>query len=207
MANRQEAPEVNTGSMADIAFLLLIFFLVTTSIETDVGLDRMLPRWDADSLVVNLNKKNILPILIDGDGKLLVDEKLIVLKDIREITIAFLDNGGAEVENQDYCDYCQGAHNPTSSDNPIKAVVSLMSSRETSYGAYISVQNELVGAYNYLRNREAQRLFKMDYTAMEAAYSQVVTSGDMKKILKKNIKTIQDLFPMKLLEAQWNSAD
>lgn len=207
MANRQEAPEVNTGSMADIAFLLLIFFLVTTSIETDVGLDRMLPRWDADSLVVNLNKKNILPILIDGDGKLLVDEKLIVLKDIREITIAFLDNGGAEVENQDYCDYCQGAHNPTSSDNPIKAVVSLMSSRETSYGAYISVQNELVGAYNYLRNREAQRLFKMDYTAMEAAYSQVVTSGDMKKILRKNIKTIQDLFPMKLLEAQWNSAD
>lgn len=204
MAKRLEAPEVNTGSMADIAFLLLIFFLVTTSIETDVGLDRRLPRWDVDSTIVNLSKKNILPILIDGDGKLLVDEKLIDLKDIREITIAFLDNGGADAEDLDYCDYCQGARNPIFSDSPIKAIVSLISNRETSYGDYISVQNELIGAYNYLRNREAQRLFKMDYTAMEAVYSQVVTSDDMKETLKKKIKTIRDLFPMKLLETEWN---
>ena len=204
MANRQEPPEVNAGSMADIAFLLLIFFLVTTSIETDVGLDRLLPRWNPDTTIVDVPKKNILTILIDDGGEFLVDKKLTELKDIRAITIAFLDNGGSNVEEYDYCDYCQGARNPKSSSSPTKALISLMSNRETSYEVYILIQDELMGAYNYLRNRESQRLYKMDFTAMEAAYSKTMISSREKQALQNNIKTIQDLLPMKLLEVNQN---
>lgn len=204
MASREEAPKVNAGSMADIAFLLLIFFLVTTSIETDAGLDRMLPRETTDSVPPPIPKRNIFAILINGNDELLVDDELTELKDLKELTIAFLDNGGVTKNTSNYCNYCQGKHDVDSSDNPDKAIVSLMSNRETSYGTYITVQNELVAAYNSLRNRESQRLFKTDFTAMEALFSNQTTSEVLKIELKRKIRAIQKLYPMKLSEAERN---
>ena len=91
-----------------------------------------------------------------------------------------------------------------SSDNPNKAIVSLMSNRETTYGTYITVQNELVAAYNTLRNREAQRRYKTDFTALEALCSKKETSIALKKELKAKIRKIQDLYPMKLSEVERN---
>lgn len=204
MASREEAPKVNAGSMADIAFLLLIFFLVTTNIETDAGLDRMLPRESTFVTPPPIPRRNIFPILINGNDELLVDNELTELKDLREMTIAFLDNGGAIQTDSAYCDYCQGERDAKSSDNPNKAIVSLMSNRETTYGTYITVQNELVSAYNTLRNREAQRLYKTDFTALEALYANPETSIVAKKDLKTKIRKIQDLYPMKLSEAERN---
>jgi len=202
MASREEAPKVNAGSMADIAFLLLIFFLVTTSIETDVGLLRMLPP-ESEETPPSIQERNIFSILINAKDELLVDNELVVLEDLKEMTIAFLDNGGAALNTMEYCVYCQGERNTKSSDNPNKAVVSLMSHRETSYGTYITVQNELVGAtYNTLRNREAQRLFKTDFTAMEVLYLNPETPELLKKELKSKIQKIQDLYPVKLSEAE-----
>ena len=203
MSSREEVPKVNAGSMADIAFLLLIFFLVTTSIETDAGLDRMLPK-ESPVPPIPIHKRNILPILINGDDDLMVDGEIIDVKDLKVMTIAFLDNGGASSDAKNYCNYCQGARDSRSSDNPEKAIVSLMSNRETSYGAYITIQNELVAAYNALRNREAQRLFKTDFTAMEALYSNTETSYAKKMELKLKIREIQELYPMKLSEAERN---
>ena len=201
MASREEAPQVNAGSMADIAFLLLIFFLVTTTIETDKGLDRMLPRTNVDP-PPPIPERNILPILINGQDQLMVDNEIIDLKDLKDITIAFLDNGGASEESDRYCDYCQGQRDVKSSDSPDKAIVSLMSNRETTYGFYISVQNELVLAYNALRNREAQKLYKTDFTALEELYGDSETSIETKTILKNQIRSIQKLYPMKLSEAE-----
>lgn len=205
MASREEAPQVNAGSMADIAFLLLIFFLVTTTIETDAGLDRMLPKLEKEPPPVPpIPQKNILPISINAKGDLLLGDELITLKELRSLTKAFLDNGGALQGDARYCDYCQGERNPKSSDSPAEAVVSLMSNRETTYGVYIAVQNELVAAYNELRNREAQRLYKTDFTLMEAIYLKSETPKSTREELKGKIKHIQDLFPMKLSEAQRN---
>ncbi len=203
MANREEVPKVNAGSMADIAFLLLIFFLVTTSIETDAGLHRMLPRINHEP-PLPISERNILPVSINGDGKLLVANELRDLAELRALTIAFLDNGGALQNDKRYCDYCRGDRNQQSSDSPLEAVVSLMSNRETSYGVYISVQNELVGAFNDLRNREAQRLYYMDYTKMESIYLNPETSKVVKEDLKLKIKKIQELFPLNLSEAERN---
>ncbi|WP_422081805.1 ExbD/TolR family protein [Ulvibacterium sp.] len=200
MARRAGAPEVNAGSMADIAFLLLIFFLVTTTIETDAGLDRMLPPIEPPDTDVIIKQKNIFQVNINRSGQLLADEELIDLKDLRSKAIAFLDNGGDGT-----CNYCKGRRNAESSDNPSKAIISLKNDRETKYGTYITVQNELVGAYNELRNREAQRLFGRDFTDMEAEYLNPETSSSLKDELKEKVKRIQDLFPQKLSEAETTS--
>ena len=88
------------------------------------------------------------------------------------------------------------------SDNPSKAIISLKNDRETKYSTYITVQNELVGAYNDLRNREAQRLFGRDFTDMEAEYLNPETPSSVREDLKDKVKRIQDMFPQKLSEAE-----
>ena len=197
MPRRKGAPEVNAGSMADIAFLLLIFFLVTTTIETDAGLDRMLPPIEPPDTDVIIKQKNIFTVNINRNGQLLVEDNLMEIKDLREAAIAFLENGADGT-----CTYCKGRKNPSSSDNPTKAIISLKNDRETKYSTYITVQNELVGAYNDLRNREAQRLYGRDFTKMEAEYLNPETPSSVRDELKDKVKRIQDMFPQKLSEAE-----
>lgn len=200
MPRRKGAPEVNAGSMADIAFLLLIFFLVTTTIETDAGLDRMLPPIDPPDTDVVIKQKNIFTVSVNKNGQMLVEDNLMELKDLREAAIAFLENGG-----DGSCNYCKGKKDPTSSDNPTKAIISLKNDRETKYSTYITVQNELVGAYNELRNRESQRLFGRDFTEMESEFLNPETPDSEKEKLKEKVTRIQDLFPQKLSEAETSS--
>lgn len=208
MPKRGAPPEVNAGSMADIAFLLLIFFLVTTTIETDAGLDRMLPPIEPPNEEPPIIKeKNIFTVNINRNGQLLVEDELTDIKNLREKAKAFLDNGGAPQGSPEYCSYCKGKRNPESSDNPAKAIISLKNDRETKYSTYITVQNELVGAYNELRNREAQRLYNRDFTAMEADYLNPETDASTKEDLKEKVKRIQDLFPQKLSEAETESTN
>jgi biopolymer transport protein ExbD len=200
MPRRGGPPEVNAGSMADIAFLLLIFFLVTTTIETDAGLDRMLPPMEPPEDNVVIKQKNIFTVNINKNGQLLVEEELLDLKKLRKTAMDFLDNGGDGT-----CTYCKGAKDESSSDNPTKAIISLKNDRETKYSTYITVQNELVGAYNELRNREAQRLFNRNFTEMEAEFLNPETPSSVRDELKDKVKRIQDLFPQKLSEAETSS--
>lgn len=197
MRRRKAAPQVNAGSMADIAFLLLIFFLVTTTIETDAGLDRMLPPIEPPESDVVIKQKNIFTVSINKNGQLLVEEELMPLNELRAAARTFLENGA-----DGSCDYCRGKKDPTSSDNPTKAVISLKNDRETKYSTYITVQNELVGAYNDLRNREAQRIYGRDFTAMEAEYLNPETPVQLRDALKDKVKRIQEMFPQKLSEAE-----
>ncbi|MEM1260389.1 MAG: biopolymer transporter ExbD [Bacteroidota bacterium] len=198
MSRRNGAPEVNAGSMADIAFLLLIFFLVTTTIETDAGLDRMLPPAEPpEDVDVVIKQKNIFTVNINRNGQLLVEEEIMDIKNLRQAAIAFLDNGG-----DGSCNYCKGRRDAASSDNPEKAIISLKNDRETKYSTYITVQNELVGAYNDLRNREAQRLFGRDFTEMEGKFLNPETPSAERDDLKPKVKRIQELFPQKLSEAE-----
>jgi biopolymer transport protein TolR len=202
MPRRKGAPEVNAGSMADIAFLLLIFFLVTTTIETDAGLDRMLPPIEPPDTDVVIKQKNIFTVSINKSGQLLVEEELMNLEDLRDAAIAFLDNGGAPAGSPEYCNYCQGKREASSSDNPQKAIISLKNDRETAYKTYITVQNELVGAYTDRRNRESRRLYKRDFTEMESEYLNPETPSSVRDELKEKVQRIQELFPQKLSEAE-----
>lgn len=202
MSRRKGAPEVNAGSMADIAFLLLIFFLVTTTIETDAGLDRMLPPFEPPDTDVVIKQKNIFVVNINKYGQLLVEEQLMDIRDLRAAAIAFLDNGGSPTGTPDYCNYCKGKRDEKSSDSPQKAIISLKNDRETTYSTYITVQNELVAAYNDLRNREAKRLYGRDFTEMESEYLNPETPSSVRDELKDKVQKIQELFPQKLSEAE-----
>ncbi|NND26287.1 MAG: biopolymer transporter ExbD [Flavobacteriaceae bacterium] len=199
---KRAAPEVNAGSMADIAFLLLIFFLVTTTIEKDSGINRKLPPMEESDEDVIIKQKNIFTVLLNGKDQLLVEDELMEVKNLRAAAVEFLDNGGDGT-----CDYCKGKRNPSSSDNPDKAIISLKNERETSYAAYISVQNELVAAYNVLRNRRAleigpQKGFRdMNFVEMQNNYKDVRYTGNKEK-LKEVIDQIKLEFPQKLSEVQ-----
>ena len=195
MGKRAEVPTVNAGSMADIAFLLLIFFLVTTTIETDAGLARVLPS-TAPTPIIEVNDRNILEVSLNKDNELMVEGKEITLAELRKTAIAFIDNAGV----RGTCDYCKGEGLQDSSDNPEAAIISLKNNRETTYEAYIAVQNELVAAYHALRNREGQIRYKQDYTAMEESYNSSDATVVGKKMLKTRIKELQDLYPLHIVE-------
>ena len=200
---KRSAPEVNAGSMADIAFLLLIFFLVTTTIEKDSGINRKLPPMEEeDQPDVIIKQKNIFTVLLNGKDQLLVEDELMEIKDLRVAAVEFLDNNGDKS-----CTYCKGPKDPASSDNPDKAIISLKNERETSYAAYISVQNELVAAYNVLRNRRALQLGpqqgfrEMNFVEMQQNYKDARFVGNKVK-LKAVIDQIKLEFPQKLSEVQ-----
>lgn len=197
---RRSTPEVNAGSLADIAFLLLIFFLVTTTIETDSGISRKLPPMQDEEVEPPVIKeKNIFQVIVNRNNDLLVENELMELKDLRAAAVAFLDNGGGV--GPEACDYCEGAGDPTSSDNPFdKAVIMLVNDRQTEYGTYIAVQNELVAAYNELRDRSAQRLYGKSFQEMEADYNDVRYRGN-KDRLKEQIEEIRSMWPQRLSEA------
>jgi hypothetical protein len=200
---KRSAPEVNAGSMADIAFLLLIFFLVTTTIETDSGLNRKLPPIEEIEDPPIIKQKNIFTVVVNKNNQLLAEEELTDISNLRALAVEFLDNGGGEGEEA--CDYCQGPGDPKSSDNPVKAIISLKNDRETSYKVYIAVQNELVAAYNELRDREFTRLFPNEYMSFVEAnkkYSDPRTSPEEKIRLKPKLSEVKLLFPQKLSEAE-----
>lgn len=199
---KRSAPEVNAGSMADIAFLLLIFFLVTTTIPKDSGLNRKLPPIEDNTEPPVIKQKNIFTVHLNNRDQLMVEEELMETKDLKAAAIKFLDNGG-----DGSCTYCKGEKDPSSSDNPDKAIISLKNDRETSYKAYITVQNELIAAYNHLRNRRALELGPkkgfpdMDYIAMEKAYDDPKFNGNKDK-LKEVIEQIKIEIPQKLSEVE-----
>ena len=199
----RKSPDVNAGSMADIAFLLLIFFLVTTTIETDSGINRKLPPMEDQIDPPIIREKNIFTVVVNKYSQILVEENLTDIKDIRRLAMDFLDNGGGRGEEA--CDYCQGDRNPRSSDNPDKAVISLKNDRETPYKSYIAVQNELVAAYNELRDREFKNRYPnegLTYFEADFIYSDPRTTLNQKINLKKKLDVVKKLYPQKLSEAE-----
>ena len=135
--------EINAGSMADIAFLLLIFFLVTTTMDVDTGIARKLPPMPEDEQIEDdsqIHDRNIYVVLVNSNNQLLVEGVPMDISQLKNGAIDFIDNNGI---------------NPDLSDNPEKAIISLQNDRGTSYKTYIQVQNELTAAYNDLRNSAA----------------------------------------------------
>jgi biopolymer transport protein ExbD len=156
MRHSKQAPQVNAGSMADIAFLLLIFFLVTAVIPNDQGINRKLPRICPPGLIcdIDIHERNILRIAINGNQEIMVNEDIILVKDIKDLSKKFLDNNGDKS-----CDYCRGQGLTESSDNPKEAVISFQVDNETQYSLYVKVQDELTKAYYELRANYEQQKF------------------------------------------------
>lgn len=200
---RRSTPEINAGSMADIAFLLLIFFLVATTMEVDGGIARKLPQKTPpieEEDRVKLKERNVLQIAINRNDRILVEgSQLVKIEDIKDIAMEFVDNGGG-VGNKDVgrCDYCKGNKDPKSSDHPNKAVISLKSDRGTSYGAFIAVHDALGQAYTELRNRVALERYGKSFNALVKQKK----SDKSNKKLDEKIKTIKELYPEIISEVE-----
>ena len=113
--NKRAIPEINAGSMADIAFLLLIFYLVTTTMDTDKGINRKLPPFD-EELVEDpppIKERNIFTVLVNSNDQLLVEDEYLQISELRAKAMEFVDNNG-----DGSCEYCEGYNISTSSDNP-----------------------------------------------------------------------------------------
>ncbi len=182
---RRDAPEINAGSMADIAFLLLIFFLVTTTMDVDKGISRKLPPIQEN--IVDppppIRQKNLFTVLVNSNDDILVsygrtgagtenrEERYVQATEIRDLAKVFISNFGKD---------------PFSSDNPQKAVISLQNDRGTSYEMFIAIQNELTAAFNELREEEAMDKHgkKMDELTLDQA------------------EKIKDMYPQKISEAE-----
>lgn len=202
---RRENPEINAGSMADIAFLLLIFFLVTTTMNVDSGVSKKLSeKPPVDYVPPIIKEKNIFVVLINRNNNLLVEEQRMDIEDLKDAAIAFIDNGGGIGNASEdgtpgkACDYCEGERSPSSSDHPNKAIISVQSDRGTEYGTYIRVQNELLRAYTVLRNRLAVKRYGKSFDALEEAYSADKTN----EALKKQVEDIQTSYPQIISDAE-----
>lgn len=208
---RRDIPEINAGSMADIAFLLLIFFLVTTTMNVDSGISKKLSEKPPPNYTPPIIKeKNIFEVNINRNNELLVEGDLMELKDLKEAAIKFIDNGGGVGKPGEDgtpgkpCDYCQGERSESSSDHPNKAIISVQSDRGTEYGTYIEVQNELLKAYTVLRNRLSQQRYGMTYVELEKAYKD---SQRQDESLKKKVEDIKTSYPQIISDAEPTSAN
>jgi len=145
----REQPEVNASSMADIAFLLLIFFLVTTQIDVDQGIMVRLPPWsDEPPEMMQLRTRNVFSVLVNANNDLLVRGEPMRPRDLRERTVEFITN---PMRREDLA------------ESPDKAIISLKNDRGTEYETYILIYNELRAAYNEIWEGESQRRFGRPY--------------------------------------------
>lgn len=188
MGKKRKMPGLNTSSTADISFMLLIFFLVTTSMDTDQGLGRTLPKPPEDDQLNNeikVKERNILNIRINKDNYVMIGEDYASLGDVKERAKEFIKN-----ENNK-------PNLPELKPKKIKGlgktmmvtenhVISVQTDRGTDYGVYFMVQDALVAAYNELRDELAKEEF---------GYKFEYLTDDQKK-------AIREVYPQKISEAE-----
>jgi biopolymer transport protein ExbD len=187
---KRELQEINAGSMADIAFLLLIFFLVTTTMDTDSGIVRRLPPMPEEQIedAVQIKERNVFVVLVNREDQLLVEGELMQLRDLKDATKEFIMNPTNDPElpalEPIEVDYF-GVVNVTT-----KHVISLQNDRGTSFKTYIAVQNELAAAINELRDELSMRQFGKKYEDLDSEDD------------KEKRKAIEKIVPMKVSEAE-----
>ncbi len=135
--------------MADIAFLLLIFFLLVTTIDVDTGIGMVLPPKPEENVEPPpVKERNMLKILVNAEGLVLMDEQPTPIPEVKTKVMEFVSNNGQD---------------PTLSVSPDKAIVSLKTDQETPYGIYIDMLDEVMGAYADLRNQASQARFGKNF--------------------------------------------
>ncbi len=188
--NRSLSP-INAGSMADIAFLLLIFFLVTTTIVADTGIGRLLAP-DVTDRHTDVPKRDVLEVLVNANDEIMLEGESIAIEQLREKAREFIKGYGGADTHPNFPRFKE-----TDSPEVIKyfgegymvsrQVVSLQNSRETSYERYIYVQNELTAAYREVRDELSLEKFGKTYKDLTN---------------ESQIQAIKKIYPMRISEAE-----
>jgi biopolymer transport protein ExbD len=197
---KRELQEINAGSMADIAFLLLIFFLVATTMDVDTGLTRLLPPIpeDEQEQEVKVNKRNVLVVLINRNDQLMVGGEFGTRVDeLKEITMNFFTNPTNDPtlpEKEDAEIQFPPGSSPLIPPDGVwrgkvsKGVISLQNDRSTTYKQYLMVQNELVAAVNQLRQDFSKLYFDKDFDDLNMnSPTEKEIAEAIRKVYKMNI--------------------
>ncbi len=185
---KRKTPPINATSTADIAFMLLIFFLITTSMDTDKGLARRLPppvpKDQKDKADVDIKKRNLLVVLVNSNNQILCGDEFTDIKQLKDKVKDFVQNA-----NDD-------PHKPEKVEVDVpyfgkmmvtkNHIISLQNDRGTSYQAYIDVQNELAKAYNELRDDVSRRKFGKAFMDLD----------------EEQQAAVQQIYPQKISEAE-----
>ena len=183
----RQISEINAGSMADIAFLLLIFFLVATTMDVDSGISTKLPPMPEKDAVIDdskvIKERNVFVVLINASDQLMVEGKQMSVYNLRAATKEFILNPNNKedlpekrLKDIDYFGEVMSS----------KGIVSLMNDRGTSYGLYIKVQNELNAAFNEVRDELAMRQFGQHFN----------------DLIKEKRDAVKDYIPQVISEAE-----
>lgn len=149
---KREEAEINGSSMADIAFLLLIFFLVTTTINVDTGIGLVLPPPLEDEEPPPIRERNLMNILVNSEGRILMDEQPYQISEVKTRLIEFIKNP---------------TNDPNLAETPDLAIVSIKTQRETPYRIYVNMLDEVMGAYKDLRDEASRANYGVPYGALD----------------------------------------
>lgn len=191
---KRKVPEINSSSTADIAFLLLIFFLITTSMDTDRGLARRLPpppEQEQQKDDIKLKERNVLQVFLNMNDQLMCGDDYVTVDQLRDKAKEFIANPN----NDEKMPEKKPVNVPFFGNTMVTTnhVISLRCDRGSTYQAYISVQNELVAAYNELRDELAENKFGKKYVdlgedeqaAIREIYPQKISEAEPRKYGEK----------------------
>ena len=190
MAVKRNAEGINASSSADIAFLLLIFWLTTTTMNSDKGLQRRLPPMPDENQQqedVKVNRRNIIQVKINSNDRVIAGGQIMEISEIKDKIVEFVTNPMnletlPEKEMKEIEGFGQYAVS--------KGVVSLQNDRGTSYNAYLQVQNELVKAFNEIRDDFAVKNYGKKYNALDEEKQKIVRDAIPQSISEAEPKDI-----------------
>lgn len=189
MTSKFKTTEINAGSLADIAFLLLIFFLITTTISSETGILTKLPPMENSTSGIKAMQRNLLEVRANKNNQLLVNNQLVSIDELKAITIDFLRN-----ENHDKTlpEFKHVAFKGLGEVPVSKQVISVQNDRETDYNTYISIRNELLSAYHQVRNEIAIKHYNQTFDEL-IQDNNTVAVNNIKKILPQRISEAEPI--------------
>lgn len=159
--NKRQVPGVNTASTADISFMLLIFFLVTTSMDVDKGLFRLLPSPEPQKQLKTetiVDKKTLMALHVTADHRLLLNDKPIEVSRLKGEIIQFVNRLGN------------------------RHLISIESDREADYDLYFQMQNQIMMAYNEIRNQYSMKHFGKAFDALSSSQKESVRKNCQQRV-------------------------
>ena len=193
MGNARKTPEVRADSQADIAFLLLIFFLVATTMNSDKGLSRVLPPLPPEDVKVEdikVKERNILLVFVNAAGQIMAGNESMDIRGLKDKAKEFIlnpmDDENLPEKKETEIDLGDGSKwvYPVS-----EGVVSLQTTRDTSYEVYIMVQNELSRAFNEVRDQVAMQKFGSLFSELTEDQRSAITKAVPQKISEAEPRT------------------
>jgi len=182
----RQVPEINAGSMADIAFLLLIFFLVTTTMDTDFGIARLLPPIEdtPDQPESKINERNVFIVNVNFRNDIQVNGEVVQIYQIKDMVKEFFDNPN---NKPNLSDKTKDVELPYFGKRDVtKGIISLTNDMGTQYKTYLAIQDELTSAINELRDAVSKEQFGKVYDKLD----------------EKQQDAVKKIYPMAISEAE-----